>query len=119
MEEFIYNMYALKLCIKMSKLRHKTAESAIISALHIWKTEISKYLSCQRIQFGHSAFFQLHLSSCYFKLLISQSKFSVPRKFTLKLSQKIILKYQGPVVQSIASLTSSLRGQLVKCFTTL
>ena len=29
------------------------------------------------------------------------------------------IKYQGPVVQSIVSLTSSLRGQLVKCFTTL
>ena len=27
--------------------------------------------------------------------------------------------YQGPVVQSIVSLTSSLRGQLVKCFMTL
>ena len=26
---------------------------------------------------------------------------------------------QGPVVQSIVSLTSSLRGQLVKCITTL
>ena len=26
--------------------------------------------------------------------------------------------YQGPVVQSIVSLTSSLRGQLIKCFTT-
>ena len=26
---------------------------------------------------------------------------------------------QGPVVQSIVSLTSSLRGQLVKCFATL
>ena len=33
----------------------------------------------------------------------------------------IIYSYveQGPVVQSIVSLTSSLRGQLVKCFTTL
>ena len=28
-------------------------------------------------------------------------------------------KVQGPVVQSMVSLTSSLRGQLVKCFTTL
>ena len=28
-------------------------------------------------------------------------------------------KYQGPVVQSIVSLTSSLRGQPVKYFTTL
>ena len=28
-------------------------------------------------------------------------------------------KYQGPVVQSIISLTSSLRGQFIKCFTTL
>ena len=29
------------------------------------------------------------------------------------------LSDQGPVVQSVVSLTSSLRGQLVKCFTTL
>ena len=29
------------------------------------------------------------------------------------------IRYLGPVVQSIVSLTSSLRGQLVKCFTTL
>ena len=28
-------------------------------------------------------------------------------------------KHQGPVVQSIVSLRSSFRGQLVKCFTTL
>ena len=28
-------------------------------------------------------------------------------------------KDQGPVVQSIVSFTSSLRGQLIKCFTTL
>ena len=27
--------------------------------------------------------------------------------------------FQGPVVQSLFSLTSSLRGQLVKCFVTL
>ena len=27
--------------------------------------------------------------------------------------------YQGPVVQSIVSLMSSLRGQLIKCFKTL
>ena len=29
-----------------------------------------------------------------------------------------IFEEQGPVVQSIVSLTSPLRGQLVKCFTT-
>ena len=29
------------------------------------------------------------------------------------------LSYQGPVVQSIVSLTSLLKDQLVKCFTTL
>ena len=28
------------------------------------------------------------------------------------------IRYQGPVVQSIVSLTSSLRGQLIKCFMT-
>ena len=31
----------------------------------------------------------------------------------------MLYKLQGPVVQSIVSLTSSLRGQLVKCFRTL
>ena len=30
-----------------------------------------------------------------------------------------LFAHQGPVVQSIVSLTSLLRGQLVKCFTTL
>ena len=41
--------------------------------------------------------------------------------FTSKTIQKICIHLisQGPVVQSIVSLTSSLRGQLVKCFTTL
>ena len=33
--------------------------------------------------------------------------------------QKSKVEDLGPVVQSIVSLTSSLRGQLVKCFTTL
>ena len=33
---------------------------------------------------------------------------------TVKVTEQL-----GPVVQSIVSLTSSLRGQLVKCFTTL
>ena len=32
---------------------------------------------------------------------------------------KSFSRLQGPVVQSIVSLTSSLRGQLVKCFMTL
>ena len=34
-------------------------------------------------------------------------------------AENIKVEDQGPVVQSIVSLTSSLRGQLVKCFTTL
>ena len=34
-------------------------------------------------------------------------------------SPLVSISKQGPVVQSIVSLTSSLRGQLVKCFMTL
>ena len=34
-------------------------------------------------------------------------------------NDNVNLEQQGPVVQSIVSLTSSLRGQLVKCFMTL
>ena len=30
-----------------------------------------------------------------------------------------LIESQGPVVQSIVNLASSLRGQLIKCFTTL
>ena len=37
--------------------------------------------------------------------------------FVLRVNVEEIL--QGPVAQSIVSLTSSLRGKLVKCFTTL
>ena len=62
---------------------------------------------------------------------------SIPRKFNVTLVQEDtadtpvysakvghtfyfrFLSSLGPVVQSIVSLTSSLRGQLVKCFTTL
>ena len=39
---------------------------------------------------------------------------------TIKIQKDYFLMcHSGPVVQSIVSLTSSLRGQLVKCFTTL
>ena len=43
---------------------------------------------------------------------------NVDTKLTNK-SEVQHVSYQGPVVKSIVSLTSSLRGQLVKCFTTL
>ena len=39
--------------------------------------------------------------------------------FAIKMGCPPIESPQGPIVQSIISLTSSLRGQLVKCFTTL
>ena len=42
-----------------------------------------------------------------------------PTNRSYKDSLQSLLKDQGPVVQSIVSLTSSLRGQLVKCLTTL
>ena len=38
---------------------------------------------------------------------------------TFRFSKLDIFHHQGLVVQSTVSLTSSLRGQLVKCFTTL
>ena len=48
-------------------------------------------------------------------------KYLVSLSSELKSNQPYIAKYinLGPVVQSIVSLTSSLRGQLVKCFMTL
>ena len=39
--------------------------------------------------------------------------------FLFKVVDDINTQHQGPVVQSFVSLTSSLRGQPVRCFTTL
>ena len=39
--------------------------------------------------------------------------------FSYNIDQCLSRIHQGPVVQSIVSLTSSLRGQLIKCLTTL
>ena len=39
--------------------------------------------------------------------------------FQVRLKPFFLLKHQGPVVQNIVSLTSLLRGLLVKCFMTL
>ena len=45
---------------------------------------------------------------------------SFPEDFDqIQLQNQVSTHTQGPVVQSIVSLTSSLRGQLVKCFVTL
>ena len=51
--------------------------------------------------------------------------YKISAKYTMWLWRKklilmvLLFLVQGPVVQSMVSLTSSLRGQLVKCFTTL
>ena len=57
----------------------------------------------------------------YPSIVIRYSLLSGAREMTLQNMYCISggLTDQGPVVQSIVSLTSSLRGQLVKCFTTL
>ena len=58
------------------------------STLNILNIDISKYLKStllyQRIHFGYISYFHSHFISYHFKLLISQSKFSGTRKFTLR-----------------------------------
>ena len=72
-------------------------------------------------------FKSLRMNSDVFRRILTQSYFSfyrltiqngnyLPKLKIAKMSNK---QYQGPVVQRIISLTSSLRGQLVKCFTIL
>ena len=66
----------------------------------------------------------LHCKISYFPLWCLKSyrkKFGPPGAYFFQLEMTPVQRflYQGPVVQSIVSLTSSLRGQLVKCFTTL
>ena len=66
--------YRLKYCLK-GPLSQKQPTNQ--------PTDVSKYLLYQRIKFGHNPYFYLHFKCCYLKLLISQSKFSETRKFTL------------------------------------
>ena len=40
-------------------------------------------------------------------------------QYDLPYQDYAVCKFRAPVVQSMVSLTSSLRGQLVKCFRTL
>ena len=53
-------------------------------------------------------------AGCYLKFIQWNSVIFSNPLFILKL-----FNYLGPLLQSIVSLTSSLRGQLVKCFMTL
>ena len=56
-----------------------------------------------------------HSQSCpHWLLRLSLATFAKRSNFS-----DILFPFLGPVVQSIISLTSSLRDQLVKCFTTL
>ena len=53
---------------------------------------------------------------------MKSNKFSYFSLLFKKKNKKGVINWavlQGPVVQSIVSLTSSLRGQLVKCFRTI
>ena len=53
-------------------------------------------------------------------VLISKYSMTLTDAHTVNLKMFVLnTVHQGPVVQSIVSLTSSLRGQLVKCFRTL
>ena len=54
----------------------------------------------------------------FFFFFINKEVVQILLMLELLFTQDSMAKNQGPVVQSIASLTSSLRGQLVKCFTT-
>ena len=53
------------------------------SNLDCSNTDVSKYHKSKNIVWTHSLFY-LHSNSCSLKLLISQSKFSGTRKFTLR-----------------------------------
>ena len=60
-----------------------------------------------------------HVKYCQFAFDLKQDSVCVNPYHYERVVSPGIGKILGPVVQSIVSLTSSLRGQLVKCFTTL
>ena len=68
----------------VAMLSHFTYVYNIQSAPDFLNTDISNHLRYQIIYFGHSPDFYVHSNSCYLKILISQSKFSGTRKFTLR-----------------------------------
>ena len=60
--------------------------SYIKSTFDISNTDISNDVSYHIILLGHISYFSLHFKSCYFKLLISQSKFSRDQKIYFEIS---------------------------------
>ena len=83
-------------------------QKRILSILHhIENTE--NIVETKQIQLSEVAHYKLpHLHLPY-----------IVYKFSFGALSVNVIVDQGPVVQSIVSLTSSLRGQLVKCFKTL
>ena len=59
-------------------------EHSIQSTLVISNTGISKYSLLSKNTVYTDFLFYIHFNFCYLKLLISQSKFSGSRKFTLR-----------------------------------
>ena len=62
----------------------KVTGKYVLSAHDILSTGISKYPLISKKEFRNILYFYFHFNSFYLKLLISQSKFSGPRKFTLR-----------------------------------
>ena len=68
---------------------------------------------------GHHFFFSYSAPSQISLVIEGISLTSWPTVVAAETTLNAMIIKQGPVVQSIFSLTSSLRGQLIKCFMTL
>ena len=76
-------------------------------------------LPCPHPQYSKPCFaYGVGVCGCYGSCLALVSKMCRQKKVNA-INKIVFDKDQGPVVQSIVSLTSSLRGLLVKCFKTL
>ena len=105
--------------------------------MSISKHRISEYMYCEKLAKFGSSFKNLAQEISVWRKVVAKEKMqaitldALNKKGEMKIAitvtspeglpihLNLYARAQGPVVQSMVSLTSSLRGQLVKCFTTL
>ena len=81
---------------------------------------INQFMNNFKICRKNASIYDIDFNVCTGKTIVHLLSFIYMLPCSLHVAtSRVIGVHQGPVVQSIVSLTSSLRGQLVKCLTAL
>ena len=97
---------------------HSLARTTPVSNIFSWFPRCSSHWSSTVYNCNKILSYINNLLTLGLLITFQNSKSTLKVKVHLKPQMHLKVNFLGPVVRSIVSLTSSLRGQLVKCFTT-